>query len=541
MRGDRRPALWLVAVVAAVLLVASGTNAYAAPSPAAPGWGLPSSLARSHSAAQRLVAARLSRIERAVMRRHGHALVSRTAARPAVSASGFEGTVTDAATKDGLTGIQVCAYNVELLEEGLYEEGGLEPACATVAEASGHYGLGVPAGEYYVEFADPSHDYIPQLYDDRTFAEEPDPVVVKAKPRTPNIDAALVEGGRIEGTVTAAEGGAPLSGILACAFDVESGGLGCAETGAAGKYLIRGLPAGSYKVVFFVPPLPGDNYLDKPLEEVSVTAGQTTTGVNQALPAGGEVQGTVTAAWSGAPLEGVLVCVFASLSFDEEEELEVCTTSGAHGRYTIERLEPGSYFVEFFGMPVFATQFYDGAPYGAPLLAGAVALNMQPPAPRTGIDGVMLRVGEEPPKPAPALTPPPQQTTPPAGLAPTISVLSTKTVVPSLTADGRVQVSGHRASVKLHCRVGPCKGTIQLTITVVTRHRSHGRTVTRRVTLLVGSGTFSLAQGRSGNATIRLTSQGARLLAAAARHPRAAKLKLGLHGAKATLRAVVVR
>jgi hypothetical protein len=541
MRGKRRR-VCVAAVLATVwLLAALSASAYAAPSATAPGWGLPSSLAHPQSAAHRLVAARLRRIERGAIRRDGHAAASRTAARPDITASGFEGTVTDATTKAGVTGIEVCAYDVEFLEEGLYQDEELEPSCGTVLESTGHYRIGVPAGEYYVEFFDPSRSYIPQFYDGRSVAESPDPVIVKAKPVTPNIDAALVEGGRIEGAVTAAEGGAPLTGILACAFDVEAGGFGCGETGGGGTYRIRGLPSGSYRVIFLVPPVAGQNYLDEPLEEVPVTAGQTTIGANRELPSGAEVEGTVTVAASGAALEGVTVCAFPSLAFGEEEELEECTNSGAHGRYTIERLQPGSYFVEFFGLPVYATQFYDGARYGAPLLAGALALNVVPPAASTGIDGAMLRVGEEPPKPAPVVTPPAQQTATPAAPAPTIAVLSTKAVVPALTAEGRVHVSGHRASVKLRCGVGPCKGTIQLTITVVQHVRSHGRTVTRRVTLVVGSGSFSLAQGASATATIRLTSQGARLLASAARHPQAGKLKLVLHGAKTTQRAVVVR
>jgi hypothetical protein len=60
------------------------------------------------------------------------------------------------------------------------------------------------------------------------------------------------------------------------------------------------------------------------------------------------------------------------------------------------------------------------------------------------------------------------------------------------------------------------------------------------VTLIVGSGSFSLAQGASGAATIHLTSQGARMLASAARHARAGTLKLALRGAKSSLRTVVV-
>src|SRR5205807_7479822 len=118
---------------------------------------------------------------------------------------------------------------------------------------------------------------------------------------------------------------------------------------------------------------------------------------------------------SGAPLEGILVCTF---SFGEGGETEECAESGPRGSYAIERLEPGSYFVEFFGMPVYATQFYDGAKYGSPLLSSALAVNVLPPEPSSGIDGAMLRVGEEPPKPPPVITPAVPQSSPPAAQSP---------------------------------------------------------------------------------------------------------------------------
>ncbi len=80
-----------------------------------------------------------------------------------------------------------------------------------------------------------------------------------------------------------------------------------------------------------VPELPGYNYLDEPLEEVAVSAGPTTTGANQALPSGGEVEGTVTAAAGGAAIAGVWACAFptSAASEEEEEELERCTRTAA--------------------------------------------------------------------------------------------------------------------------------------------------------------------------------------------------------------------
>ncbi len=548
MTGKRRPVWWLAAVVAALMLLAAlSASAYAAGPATAPGWGLPSSLASLPSVAQPLITARLRREERLGIGRHGRpAAAPKSAARPDLTASGFEGNVTDASTKEGVTGVEVCALNIKALEEGLYQREELEPVCETVIEPTGHYEIRVAPGEYFVEFLDPSGNYVTQLYNDRNLIEEPDHVVVKAKPLTKEINAALVKGGRIDGQVTAAASGRPLSGIRVCAFSVQADGFGCdVETGSEGNYQIRGLPSGSYEVFFIVPPFPGYNYLEGQLEDVGVTAGDTTTGANVSLESGGEIAGKVTAAASGAALEKVWVCAFPTVPVAEEEleELERCTRTAGNGTYTIERLEPGSYFVEFFAESVYSTQFYDGTAYGAPKLSGALALNVVPPTPITGINGAMLRIGEEPPKPAPVVTPPaPQNTTQaPAAPVPTVAVLSTKAVVPALTAEGRVHVSGRRATVKLRCRVGPCKGTIQLTITVAKRVRSHGRTVTRRVTLVVGSGSFSLAQGASVTATIRLTSQGVRLLASAARHPQAGKLKLVLHGAKTAQRGVVIR
>jgi hypothetical protein len=113
--------------------------------------------------------------------------------------------------------------------------------------------------------------------------------------------------------------------------------------------------------------------------------------------------------------------------------------------------------------------------------------------------------------------------------------------VPSVTGGSTVRVSGRRATVKLHCAVGPCRGTLALTITVTRRHRAHGHTVVRRVAVVVGSGTFSLAQGASGAVTIHLTSRGRALLTKVARHPRPGRLRLALPGTAGISRAVTVR
>lgn len=119
-------------------------------------------------------------------------------------------------------------------------------------------------------------------------------------------------------------------------------------------------------------------------------------------------------------------------------------------------------------------------------------------------------------------------------------VLASVTVVPFASAAARVKVSRRLASVRLLCKVGPCHGTVQLLATVARSHRAGGHTVIRHVTVVLGSGSFSLAGNASANVTVDLTVAGRRLLAGAARHPRPEKLKLLLQGAAATLRSVTV-
>jgi hypothetical protein len=824
--------------VLALTLVAGVSGAAAARHPDASLWRLPSSFSpcvADCSGGQRIFGAQLRRAEAASMRRRGVASAA-AVARPDVTGGGFEGKVTDAKTKAGVTGIEVCAYERVPFEKHAYEKEELEPACAKVTASSGKYQLRVPAGEYFVEFFDPLHNYVTQRYNGLSLAEKPDVVTVVSEGLTPKIDAALLIGGHIEGTLTAASGGAPLEGFLACALDRAVGGFSCAETGSGGKYTIKALPTGTYEVGFFVPPVPGENYLDGLLSGISVTREATTTEVNDALATGGEIRGQVTAAEGGAPLAHIVVCAFLA----NGEEVEECTGTAADGTYTVERLPTGSYEVAFEAEPEYLTQFYEGAPHlagakqipvtagGAPVanidakmisatahsgaiegqvtsaattsplasvqvcaialpaegakctltaangdykiegltggsygvefedqpdyvpqfyndkaklseatpvpvtvggtakainaalvptgihheegsiegqvtsaatktpLAGVEVCAIAPPeelfecavteadgdytieglpegdykvefedepnyatqfyadkttlasatpvhvpagAAAEGIDAAMVPVEHEhhpvdgsiagrvtaagtglpvggavvcalPGFGTCALTEPdgsyviedllpgsykvefkdgehfqlqfwneasslggaalvfvgegkqtsgidaslkvfvPAQqilggivtentggsTTP----APGGSVLPAKTVVPSLASGARVHVAGRRASVKLSCSIGPCHGTVQLTITVTRRTRSHGRTVTRHVTVVVGSGAYSLSQGASGKVTVQLTAQGAHLLATASRHPRAGKLKVLLQGASTAVHAVVV-
>jgi hypothetical protein len=161
--------------------------------------------------------------------------------------------------------------------------------------------------------------------------------------------------GSISGTVTDATTKVPVAGVGVCATFY---GGGCASTNASGEYTISGLATGSYKVEFR--PL-SVNYLlqyyngkanESEANPVSVTAGSTTSGIDAALQAGGQITGKVTDASTGAPLEGITVCAGNSS--------EPCPITNSSGEYTIQRLASGSYRVAFHTGLNYVSQYYNG-------------------------------------------------------------------------------------------------------------------------------------------------------------------------------------
>jgi hypothetical protein len=188
-------------------------------------------------------------------------------------------------------------------------------------------------------------------------------VPVTAGRLTTAVDAALDATGGISGTVTAAAGGARLSGVNVEVF-TSSGVEGeSVFTGADGTYQVAGLPpsAAGYLVCFDTtyaaggrsrPGYPSQCYRNVPWEQgssspapgatpVPVTAGRLTT-LNLALGDAGGISGTVTAAHGGARLNNVGVHVLTSSGDDAGY-----ATTGADGTYQVTGLAPADYYVCF--------------------------------------------------------------------------------------------------------------------------------------------------------------------------------------------------
>jgi 5-hydroxyisourate hydrolase-like protein (transthyretin family) len=178
--------------------------------------------------------------------------------------------------------------------------------------------------------------------------------------------SAIAATGSISGTVTDASTADPVEGIHVCAWELpEEEEFECDESAADGTYTVPGLAPGQYGIEFW-PASQGymiQFYDGKELwsEADPVTVGTgAVTGKDAALQPGGRIEGTVTAAVGGKPVEEVEVCAW--LVDGEEEELMRCFFTGADGKYELIGLETGEYKVEFWTGATaanLATQFYD--------------------------------------------------------------------------------------------------------------------------------------------------------------------------------------
>ena len=232
---------------------------------------------------------------------------------------------------------------------------------SATTNAGGTYSVsGLETGTYSVEFSPgcgSSGNFLAQWYDNETTAAAADSVSVTATKTTSSINAALAAGGTIAGTVTAATGGADLTGICVSVF--TSNGLlspaGNATTAADGTYSITGLSTGSYDVEFSTGCGSTGNYLTQwynnepsstSANAVPVIAGTTSPTIDESLVTGGTMAGTVTAKAGGADLGGICVSVYTS---DNSFTLVGSTTTAGDGTYSISDLSSGNYDVEFSG------------------------------------------------------------------------------------------------------------------------------------------------------------------------------------------------
>jgi Carboxypeptidase regulatory-like domain len=227
-----------------------------------------------------------------------------------------------------------------------------------VTGKTGRYRIArLPAGRYEVVFyagCGNTGNWLVQVYKDRVTLKKPTSVRVRRGKTTSGVDATLQPGGEISGTITG-KAGAKLSGV--CVEPIAPGPrlvLGAVST--RGSYHLRGLPAGTYRLDY-IPCGPPSIYTsswwhdvqsESRAQKLHLKTRQQRTGINEIMPVGGVISGTVTNT-SNAPIKGI--CVFAGQAFHTRSESgfyvdSEASTNGA-GKYKLFGLATGSYQIQF--------------------------------------------------------------------------------------------------------------------------------------------------------------------------------------------------
>jgi hypothetical protein len=272
---------------------------------------------------------------------------------PSALASGgdeIEGTVTSAATKSPIQGVEVCAGRF------VYEQ-----KCVSTG-ADGTYVVPAPAVPVHVEFNAPSGSGLVSrtFYNGAYTPSQAMELTVPVGEVFTGINEELLSEGRIEGVLTNASTKAPIEGVEVCASPSAAWPEEptCVSTGAHGVYEFDGLAPVEYTVKFKPGPL---NYLPETPQRyyergAQVSAGETTASIDAALPEGGQIEGLVKSAASGLPVAGVQAC---ATGFGPALETK-CATTDAQGHYLIDGLESSSYYMSFWPKRPYVGQRYEG-------------------------------------------------------------------------------------------------------------------------------------------------------------------------------------
>lgn len=287
------------------------------------------------------------------------------------------GRVSDAGTGQGIAGAWIEVINPTT--------GSWVKSAAT--DASGAYQIPqVPSGSYKISFH--SNGYIDQWYSAKAGSASADVITVSAPTATSGIDAAMVVGGKITGTVTASETGSWIRQVDVTVYDAVTGQwVTSASTDDSGVYTVSGLSTGTYKIRFYG----ASGYLTQwygnkadisSASVVSVTAAATTSGIDASLARGGSITGTVTESGSNTAIRWADVSVYDAVTGDWAGY----GTTDSSGGYTVVGLS-GSYKIQF-SKSGYQSQWYGGASQTT-----AAVVTVLAPQAVTGINAALIRGG----------------------------------------------------------------------------------------------------------------------------------------------------
>lgn len=253
------------------------------------------------------------------------------------------GTVTDGETGSGIAEIVVVAYH----------DASGDWAASTMTDARGAYHLGqLREGAYRVMFDGRGilHSrYLNQWYDGKESWEAATKVTVLASKTTTGINATMVKGGSISGTVSDSMTGAGIAGVQVAAVDSTSGTWArSSTTDSSGRYTIPGLPGGDYRIYFseYLLGYEGQWFNQKTgmtcADIVHIAQAEEKTGIDALLVRNGSISGRVSEEGSGAALGNAVV-----LAEEDGTGRAYSALTLSDGSYSIRGLPAGSYIVRF--------------------------------------------------------------------------------------------------------------------------------------------------------------------------------------------------
>jgi 5-hydroxyisourate hydrolase-like protein (transthyretin family) len=264
----------------------------------------------------------------------------------------------------GLSGVSV----------SVYDAAGQRVASA-YSDATGVYTTspGLPSGSYRIQF-DRAYGFLSSFYNDKPTLETADAIAVTAPELRTGINAVLARGGAINGKVSDAATGLPLTNIAISANGEN--GSGYDYTDATGTYTITGLATGAYSVTA-APVFDDVNLIGAP-QSATVVAPNTTANVNFTLAAGGTITGRVTGP-GDTPLKDITVFVG-----NQDGSYQNYVYTNATGVYTATGLPSGQYKV-LFRPSAYIPEAYNNKPD----FGDADPISVTAPNTVTGIDAML--------------------------------------------------------------------------------------------------------------------------------------------------------
>lgn len=380
----------------------------------------------------------------------------------------------------------------------------------------------LPSGNYKIEFR-PFNYWVFEYYNDTRQWSQAQWIEVTDSPVV-GINAELTKAGYIDGSVTRASDGEPLSEVLVCAEEPLQEFTECAESGEIqGSYQLATLLEGNYVIEFL--PVEGQGvraqFYNGKSESSEADLVHVTPGsehIDAALLAEATITGRVTDAATNSGLGEIEVCAFEL----DGAEVTVCEYTEPSGSYVLTDLPTGSYIVGFFsgseeeeelGLNSFPAQFWsdkttwetaDILTLELGTTTGINAeLDSQPLIPPSNTTTLRVRPTRVPTSPTPtAVTPAPA----PSGRSYAARVAHRK---------------GSKVLLRLRCQgSGRCRGLVKLRV----GHK------------LIGKARFAIAAHRAKVLPVKLNLAGKKLLRRAHRH----RLKVKLSGRNVKPRVLVL-